>query len=71
MRAYGCSPAWTRTRNRPINSRKLCQLSYRGLLIGARNLPANRGMTLAHCPTNSGIDHWQSTGHLVPTQAAE
>lgn len=26
-----CSPAWTRTKNRPINSRKLCQLSYRGL----------------------------------------
>lgn len=26
-----CSPAWTRTRNRPINSRMLCQLSYRGL----------------------------------------
>lgn len=26
-----CSPDWTRTNNRPINSRMLCQLSYRGL----------------------------------------
>ncbi len=30
-RSNYCSPAWTRTRNRPINSRMLCQLSYRGL----------------------------------------
>ena len=27
-----CSPAWTRTSNPPINSRMLCQLSYRGSL---------------------------------------
>jgi hypothetical protein len=25
-----CSPDWTRTSNRPINSRMLCQLSYGG-----------------------------------------
>ena len=25
-----CSPGWTRTNNRPINSRMLCQLSYGG-----------------------------------------
>jgi hypothetical protein len=27
-----CSPDWTRTSNLPINSRLLCQLSYRGML---------------------------------------
>lgn len=27
------SPIWTRTRNLPINSRLLCQLSYRGLSL--------------------------------------
>lgn len=25
-----CSPDWTRTSNPPVNSRMLCQLSYRG-----------------------------------------
>jgi hypothetical protein len=25
------SPGWTRTNNLPVNSRLLCQLSYRGL----------------------------------------
>lgn len=25
------SPAWTRTKNLPVNSRLLCQLSYRGM----------------------------------------
>src|SRR4051812_14204555 len=28
-----CSPAWTRTKNPPVNSRMLCQLSYRGMLL--------------------------------------
>src|SRR6185437_9191304 len=32
-----CSPNWTRTSNLPINSRLLCQLSYRGLV--RRTLP--------------------------------
>jgi hypothetical protein len=27
---FSCSPGWTRTNNPPINSRMLCQLSYRG-----------------------------------------
>ena len=32
------SPGWTRTNNPPINSRMLCQLSYRGTVLGeARN----------------------------------
>jgi hypothetical protein len=26
----GSSPGWTRTNNPPVNSRMLCQLSYRG-----------------------------------------
>ena len=29
-RAVLCSPGWTRTNNPPVNSRMLCQLSYRG-----------------------------------------
>ena len=29
-----CSPDWTRTNNLPVNSRLLCQLSYRGMLPG-------------------------------------
>ena len=28
--ASSCSPGWTRTNNPPVNSRMLCQLSYRG-----------------------------------------
>ena len=28
-----CSPDWTRTNNLPVNSRLLCQLSYRGMLL--------------------------------------
>ncbi len=35
-----CSPGWTRTNNPPVNSRMLCQLSYRGSLV-------QRGETLA------------------------
>ncbi len=30
LRPY-CSPTWTRTKNPPINSRMLCQLSYGGI----------------------------------------
>jgi hypothetical protein len=29
-RGVGGSPGWTRTNNPPVNSRMLCQLSYRG-----------------------------------------
>src|SRR5690242_7815743 len=39
-----CSPGWTRTTNPSVNSRMLCQLSYRGPL-SAR---AERGLTLAY-----------------------
>ena len=31
-RAFFHSPGWTRTNNPPVNSRMLCQLSYRGSL---------------------------------------
>lgn len=41
-------PGWTRTINRPINSRKLCQLSYRGPLplnaLAGRETLAYRGL---------------------------
>lgn len=45
---HRCSPDWTRTNNRPINSRELCQLSYRGLCSGPGRVSLDRGMTLAH-----------------------
>jgi hypothetical protein len=34
MQALRSSPGWTRTNNPPVNSRMLCQLSYRGLAGG-------------------------------------
>ena len=43
-----CSPGWTRTNNPPINSRMLCQLSYRGSLV-------QRGETLASPDTAGEI----------------
>ena len=41
-----CSPDWTRTNNLPINSRLLCQLSYRGSpdeLDNGRNITSDYG----------------------------
>jgi hypothetical protein len=35
VRSSCSSPGWTRTNNPPVNSRMLCQLSYRGSLSGA------------------------------------
>ena len=35
LQGLGSSPGWTRTNNPPVNSRMLCQLSYRGSLGGA------------------------------------
>ena len=32
------SPGWTRTNNPPVNSRMLCQLSYRGTVLSGREL---------------------------------
>ena len=32
------SPGWTRTNNPPVNSRMLCQLSYRGTALGRDGL---------------------------------
>ena len=32
------SPGWTRTNNPPVNSRMLCQLSYRGSVLSGRGL---------------------------------
>lgn len=49
------SPIWTRTRNLPINSRLLCQLSYRGLSSVALPFRAGRGETLAYRPSGSQI----------------
>ena len=34
----GGSPGWTRTNNPPVNSRMLCQLSYRGSVLSGREL---------------------------------
>src|SRR5690606_12868187 len=38
------SPGWTRTNNLPVNSRLLCQLSYRGMVTRR----AQRGLTVAN-----------------------
>ena len=43
-----CSPGWTRTTNPSVNSRMLCQLSYRGLLGLRMHAGADRWMTLAY-----------------------
>jgi hypothetical protein len=32
------SPGWTRTNNPPVNSRMLCQLSYRGTVLSGGEL---------------------------------
>src|SRR4051794_38670501 len=34
-----CSPGWTRSNNPPVNSRMLCQLSYRGSNSGKVSKP--------------------------------
>src|SRR3954468_18659800 len=36
------SPGWTRTNNPPVNSRMLCQLSYRGTVLSARHCSHDR-----------------------------
>ena len=52
-----CSPGWTRTTNPSVNSRMLCQLSYRGLLGVRMRAGADRGMTLAYrLPTPNQTD---------------
>jgi hypothetical protein len=38
LRGLSYSPGWTRTNNPPVNSRMLCQLSYRGTVLGAGEL---------------------------------
>ena len=45
------SPGWTRTNNLPVNSRLLCQLSYRGMVISAG--PRWRCATIAKQPPGS------------------
>ena len=51
-----CSPGWTRTSNPSVNSRMLCQLSYRGLLSrdavcrGPRDDSSARAARLANMP---------------------
>ena len=49
-----CSPGWTRTTNPSVNSRMLCQLSYRGLAC-PRGSTADRGLTLAYVRVGSPI----------------
>src|SRR4051812_30135954 len=40
------SPGWTRTNNPPVNSRMLCQLSYRGSLLSDRHHSNREGWSL-------------------------
>src|SRR6266702_4117311 len=37
LRGLSHSPGWTRTNNPPVNSRMLCQLSYRGTVARRAN----------------------------------
>ena len=37
------SPGWTRTNNPPVNSRMLCQLSYRGTVLSGPKCSRDRG----------------------------
>src|SRR5688572_23975063 len=48
--ADGGSPGWTRTNNPPVNSRMLCQLSYRGSC-------AAQASKRARAPGNRPRDH--------------
>src|SRR5947209_174092 len=50
------SPGWTRTTNPPVNSRMLCQLSYRGLLGVREDIGAERVLTLAYRRTHAQPD---------------
>ena len=53
------SPGWTRTNNPSVNSRMLCQLSYRGLTttrlctLAASSAYVVFGFDLLHCLINS------------------
>ena len=47
------SPGWTRTNNPPINSRMLCQLSYRGSLEPAQISKRDRGVANREPPRRS------------------
>ena len=49
-----CSPGWTRTSNLSVNSRMLCQLSYRGPYVCARPGAAGK-KTLAYVPLEPPI----------------
>src|SRR4029079_11549746 len=42
-KGVGSSPGWTRTNNPPVNSRMLCQLSYRGRQRARSVAAPNRG----------------------------
>ena len=45
LEGIGSSPGWTRTNNPPVNSRMLCQLSYRGRQRARSVAARNRGGT--------------------------
>ena len=43
-----CSPIWTRTKNLPVNSRLLCQLSYGGSRLTRQKCQARATGTRVH-----------------------
>src|ERR1700739_2381179 len=43
-----CSPGWTRTSNPSVNSRTLCQLSYRGSCASGTTLAYEAGVAPRH-----------------------
>src|SRR5690242_12046953 len=62
------SPGWTRTNNPPVNSRMLCQLSYRGRQRhdssqGLREGPARRGSAQVDTrPGEGGLERLEPGG---------
>jgi hypothetical protein len=63
-----CSPVWTRTKNLPVNSRLLCQLSYGGLPGPTSRVP---GLSWRPKPQYSAEQPpRREGGHGVPGPAA-
>jgi hypothetical protein len=60
--AVTSSPGWTRTTNPSVNSRMLCQLSYRGITGVHANSGADRWTTLAYRHTRAQLQASLRTG---------
>jgi hypothetical protein len=64
MRGLSHSPGWTRTNNPPVNSRMLCQLSYRGTVLSGPNSSGDREPFVLIPAVSTG--HFRRTHGLGP-----